>query len=135
MRVNMSSEYKDWYNDVLTALNAKMWEADFLPDGWTNTFIPEMKKELANVLGSYVDDFVIFQIKEKYGYMRMYWSWADRDYTDNEAKDVGMLTTDIEAIIRKYENISEKTCVVCGKESTKMTAGWVMPVCDEHEYL
>lgn len=131
----MSNGYKDWQNDILTALNAKMWEADFLPEGWTNTFIPEMKKELTNVLGSYVDDFTVFQIKDKYGSMRMYWSWADRDYTDDEVKDIGILTTDIEAIIHKYENISEQTCVVCGKEATKMTTGWVMPVCDEHEYL
>ena len=113
----MSNEMKDWYNDNLTALNAKMWEADFLPEGWTNTFIQEMKKELANVLGSYVDDFTVLQIKDKYGSMRMYWRWADRDYVDDEAKDIGILTTDIEAIIHKYEKISEKTCVVCGKEA------------------
>ena len=43
----MSSEYKDWYNDNLTALNAKMYEVDLLPDGWTKTFIPKMKEELA----------------------------------------------------------------------------------------
>ena len=131
----MSNEYKDWYNDNLTALNAKMWEADFLPEGWTNTFIPEMKKELAKVLGSYVDDFVVFQIKDKYAVLRMYWSWSDRDYTDDETKDLNELTNEVESIIRKYENISAKTCVVCGKEAAKMTTGWIMPVCSEHEYL
>ena len=131
----MSNEYKDWYNDILTALNAKMWEADFLPEGWTNTFIPELKNELASTLGSYVDDFTVFQIKEKYGAMRMYWSWADRDYDENEAHDLKELTNEVKTIIHKYENISENTCVVCGKEATKMTDGWVMPICDEHEYL
>ena len=131
----MSNEYKDWYNDILTALNAKMWEADFLPDGWTSTFIPELKKELANVLGSYVDDFAVFQIKDKYGAMRMYWSWADRDYDNNEVNDLNELTKEVEAIVNKYEAISTKTCVVCGKEATKMTTGWVIPVCSEHEYI
>jgi len=131
----MSNEYKDWYNDNLTALNAKMWEVDFLPDGWVDTFIPEMKKELASALGSYVDDFTVFQIKEKYGALRMYWSWADRDYDESEVKDLKELTNEIYDIIRKYESISEKTCVVCGKEATKMTTDWIMPVCDEHEYL
>ncbi len=131
----MSNEYKDWYNDNLTALNAKMWEADFLPDGWTSTFIPELKKEIADVLGSYVDDFAVFQIKEKYGSFVMYWSWADRDYDDNEANDLRALTNEIETIISKYETISTKTCAVCGKESSKMTTGWVMPVCSEHEYI
>lgn len=131
----MSNEYKDHISDIITALNAKMWEADFLPDGWTSTFIPEMKKELAGILYSYVDDFTIFQIKEKYGTLRIYWSWADRDYTDDEAKDLRDLTKEVQALIRKYESISEKTCVVCGKEAIKMTTGWVMPVCSEHEYL
>ena len=126
----MSNEYKDWFCDVMTALNAKMWEADFLPEGWTNTFIPKMKKELADILGSYVYDFVVFQIKEKYGVMRMYWSWADRDYNDTEVNDLNALTNEVEATIRKYENISENTCVVCGKEATRMTSGWIMPVCD-----
>lgn len=131
----MSSEYKDWYNDNLIALNAKMWEADFLPEGWTDTFVPDMKKELASILGSYVDNFTVFQIKEKYGTMRMYWSWEDKDYDDNEIDDLKTLTSEIEAIVRKYENISEKTCAVCGKQATKFTTGWVWPVCDEHEYL
>lgn len=131
----MSNEYKDWFYDIVTALNAKMWEADFLPEGWTDTFIPEMKKELARMLGNYVDDFVVFQIKEKYGTMRMYWSWADRDYDENEIEDLKGITSEIEAIVKKYETISENTCVVCGKPSTKMTTGWVIPVCDEHEYL
>ena len=126
----MSNEYKDWYNDNLTALNAKMWEADFMPDGWTNTFIPEMKKELARMLGNYIDDFVVFQIKDKYGVMRMYWSWADRDFDENEIDDLNGISNEIEAIVRKYENISKKTCVVCGNEATKMTDGWVMPMCD-----
>lgn len=131
----MSSEYKDWYNDILTALNAKMWETDLLPDGWTQTFIPKMKEDLAKVLGGYVYDFVVFQIKEKYGTMRIYWSWADRKYTSSELIDLAEISEEIEAIINKYENISENTCVVCGKQAVKMTTGWVMPVCNEHEYL
>lgn len=131
----MSNEYKDWYSDNLTALNAKMCEADLLPDGWTKTFIKEMKSELAKVLGDYVYDFVVFQIKEKYGTMRVYWSWSDRKYTSSELVDLAEISETVESIINKYENISEKTCAVCGKPATKMTTGWVWPVCDKHEYL
>lgn len=126
----MSNEYKDWHNDIVTALNAKMWEADFLPEGWTDTFIPEMKKELANTLGDYVYDFTVFQIKEKYGAMRIYWSWADRKYNSNEVIDLTEISEEVEAIINKYSMISEKTCVICGKEATNTTTGWVMPMCD-----
>ena len=131
----MSNEYKDWFYDIMTTLNAKMYDADLLPDGWTKTFIPKMKEELAKVLGDYVYDFVVFQIKEKYGTMRLYWSWADRKYTSAELVDLAEISETVNDIIRKYENISEKTCVVCGETATKMTTGWVMPVCDTHEYL
>lgn len=131
----MSNEYKDWKADIITALNAKMWEAEFLPDGWASTFIPEMKKELADILGSYVDDFVVFQIKEKYAHLEIYWSWADREYDDNEVNDLNELTKEIEELISKYRAISTKTCVVCGKEATKMTDCWIVPVCSEHEYI
>lgn len=131
----MSNEYKDWLYDVMTALNTKMYEADLLPNGWTQTFIPKMKEELAKVLGGYVYDFIVFQIKEKYGVMRTYWSWADRKYTSSELVDLAEISEEIETIINKYEAISEKTCAVCGKPATKMTTGWVWPVCDKHEYL
>lgn len=131
----MSNEYKDWYNDNLTALNAKMYEADLLPDGWTKTFIPNMKEELAKVLGDYVYDFTVFQIKEKYGIMCVYWSWGDRKYTSSELVDLAEISETIETIINKYANISENTCAVCGKPTIKMTTGWVWPVCSEHEYL
>jgi len=131
----MGNEYKDWHDEIITALNAKMYETDLLPDGWTSTFIPELKKELANTLGDYVYDFIVFQIKEKYGSMRMYWSWADRKYNMSEVVDLTEISEEIEAIINKYTTISEKTCVVCGKRATKMTTGWIVPVCDEHEYL
>ena len=131
----MSNEYQDWHRDIVSELNTRMRDADFLPDGWTSTFIPAMKRDLVDVLGSYVYDFIILDVKEKYGAMRAYWAWADRDYDENEAQDRNELTNKIEAIISKYEKISENTCAICGKPATKFTTGWVWPVCDEHEYL
>ena len=131
----MSNEYKDWFCDVMTELNTRMREADFLPEGWTNTFIPKMKQELADVLGSYVYDFDVLQIKDKYGMMRFYWSWADRDYNTAEEQDRNELTNKIETIINKYEVLSANTCVVCGNPAVKMTSGWILPVCREHEHL
>ena len=62
--------------------------------------------------------------------MRIYWSWADRDYDDSEAYDLEGLTNEVEEIIKKYESISEKTCVVCGKEYDKSTTPRSMPMCD-----
>ena len=60
----------------------------------------------------------IFQIKEKWGYLH----WYDSGYPNNSK---------VYDIVRKYEQISAKTCVVCGKPATKMSTGWISPYCDD----
>ncbi len=35
-------------------------------------------------------------------------------------------------IISKYEALSMRTCIECGKPATKMSTGWISPYCDEH---
>lgn len=126
----MSNEYKDWKNDIQVTINNTTYELKLLPDGWANSFVPNLRRELVDALGSYVEDFHVRQIKEKYGIMRFYWCWKDRDYNDDETKDIRELTKEINDIISKYEKISEKTCAICGKEATKITTGWIIPVCD-----
>ncbi len=34
-------------------------------------------------------------------------------------------------IIQKYEYISEKTCIVCGRPATKISTGYISPYCDD----
>lgn len=131
----MSNEYKDWSNDIQVTIDNTTYELKLLPDGWTDTFVPNLRRELAYALGSYAEDFEVYQIKEKYGVLRLYWGWQDRDYTADEECDLSAISKEIDTIISKYEEISKNTCVVCGKLATKMTNGWIMPVCDEHEYL
>lgn len=126
----MSNEYKDWKNDIQVILNGITYELKLLPDGWVKAFISDLRKELADAIGSYADDFEVFQIKEKYGVMRLYWGWKDRDYTSEEEIDLENITTDVDEIISKYEKISKNTCAVCGKPATKMTTGLIIPVCD-----
>lgn len=58
----------------------------------------------------------IMQIKEKYGGLRWYDAWSPKSVQD---------------IIDKYEDISFKTCISCGKPATKMTTGWISPYCDD----
>ena len=41
-------------------------------------------------------------------------------------------TQEIFNIINKYEDISYKTCIVCGKDAKYMTRGWICPYCEEH---
>ena len=126
----MSNEYKDYMADLRATFNAKMWEIDFLYDGWLKAFVPQMMDELFNALGSYVEDFEVLQIKEKFGEIRLYWGWADRDYTDAEVEDLNILYKTIERIITKYEDISGKTCIECGGKATHFSTGWTLPYCD-----
>lgn len=58
----------------------------------------------------------ILDIKEKYGGLR----WYDAQSTRRVLK-----------IIDKYENISYKTCIHCGKQAEWETRGWISPYCDK----
>lgn len=141
----MSNEMKDWIRD--RAEEAKEWVEKYpflrfkdnrycpwqnteeiencwmfnLPVGWQNGFGVQMCDELMAALGKYADDFIIIQLKEKYNSIRLYWDWADKDYTDEESKEMKAINDMIDNIICKYEEISYNTCVVCGKPATKYT--------------
>ena len=65
-----------------------------------------------------LDRWRIVQIKEKYGMLRVY---------DNGYK----AGSKIQDIIAKYEDMSARTCIICGKPATKITTGWISPFCDE----
>ena len=126
----MSNEWKDYQNDLREILNNKMWEVDFLYDGWQKAFVPRMMDELFNALGSYVEDFEVRQIKEKYGSLTVYWGWRHRDYTDEENNDRKEIDDAVKNIIEKYRKISEHTCVDCGGKATFLSSNWVIPWCD-----
>ena len=110
----MSNEYKDWIRDLREEFNAKTEQFDSLPDGWINTFVPQMKEELFEILGSCAENWILLDIKEKYGALRVYWSWNMERY-DEIAADQEVLGRDIDCIIDKYSKMSLKTCAICGE--------------------
>lgn len=126
----MSNEYKDYKRDLLVTLLAKMHEVSDLYEGWRKTFVPDMIDELCDALGPYVEDFEVYQIKEKFGSLTVYWGWKHRDYTDEENKDRKEIDDVVKSIIDKYRKISEHTCVKCGGKATFLSAHWVIPWCD-----
>ena len=63
-----------------------------------------------------VNRYNIDQIKEKWGVLHWYDSYS---------------TTEVCKIIQKYEEISEHTCIICGKPATVRTTGWICPYCDD----
>lgn len=96
-------------------------ELDAMDKGWRDAFGLQMCKEIRAALlkhgWKYLFKYRITQIKEKYGTLR----WYDLNSTQ-----------EIQDIINKYEDISYRTCVVCGKPATKISTGWICPYCDEH---
>lgn len=94
-------------------------ELDAMPSGWRKAFGIQMCKELKAQLKKdhYLYKYRIAQIKEKFGYLHWYDEGASKEVYD---------------IIDKYEDISYKTCIVCGKPATKLSGGWISPYCDEH---
>ena len=41
------------------------------------------------------------------------------------------VTEGIDEVIRQYENLSERICIRCGAPATKITTGWITPLCDK----
>lgn len=94
-------------------------ELDEMPVGWRKAFGEKMCEEIRQVLieDDDLERWRIVQLKEKYGALRLY---------DNGHK----IGSRIDDVIGKYENISMRTCIRCGKPATKVTKGWVAPYCD-----
>ena len=143
----MSNEFKDWINDFseeqmknyelcikypilvprnnltgdeLSDYNYNYTMLDLIPDGWRIAFGEEWANEVQCAINKLPenkrDNIFIVQLKEKYGIFFQYFS----NYTD-----------DLETVIRKYENLSEKICIECGKPATKVSTNWISPYCDE----
>lgn len=95
-------------------------ELDDLPEGWVKAFGVQMCEEIRQALieDGDLERWRIVQAKEKFGRCVIY---------DNGVK-AGSRVHDI---LRKYEDISMRTCIVCGKPATQITTGWISPFCDE----
>ena len=104
---------------------------DNLPPAWVNAFAEQMCSELCDALGKYVNDFIIFDLKEKYAEMRLYWHWKNREYTDQDVEEMRNVAHNVHKVIEKYSRISYHTCVMCGQPATCYSKGWILPYCSE----
>ena len=107
------NELEDDYDYTTTFL-------DGMPQGWKKSFAIQMCEELREELikHNYLDEYRLIQVKEKFGGLR----WYDCGFP---------IESKIDEIINKYEELSEKTCIVCGERATKLTKGWICPFCDK----
>lgn len=127
----MSNEWKDYQRDLREDFEYNFESALEIPDGWIESFIPQLKDELFNALGAYADEIMFYQIKEKYGALRVYWNFPDRDYyTEKDDMEIKEIIPVIQNIVEKYVYISERTCTACGKPATHMSTGYIEPLCN-----
>lgn len=80
-----------------------------------------MWDELKEILEkhNYLNEFRFSQIKEKWGSLRIYDNGAPEEAYD-----------EIEAWKSKYEELSEKFCIQCGKPAKYISIGWISPWCE-----
>lgn len=97
-------------------------ELDAMPRGWRKAFGIYICKDLKKALladggRKALNRFRIEQLKEKYGSMCLYYHGGNEE---------------VDKVVAKYEYISERTCIECGKTADYVTRGWIEPYCKEH---
>ena len=85
-----------------------------LPEGWW-----KLARAMIYECESIYPEWEITDLKEKWGAIRC---------CDNGVPST--LRNKIDEILDQYENLSSKTCCICGKPATKFSTGWIRPYCD-----
>ena len=114
--------YNEWTGKPLENYNYECTWADDIPKGWRLAFGDQMIEELDQLLKKYnlENEYRIVQIKEKYGGLR----WYDNGFSEEGWEEY-------RAWLNKYEDLSFKTCMTCGKPAVGFTKGWIMPLCKD----
>lgn len=93
---------------------------DDMDDGWRIAFGEDFCNDIQAIYETLSDEnkqrFYPAQIKEKFGALRVYWNVEVNGMSD---------------IIRKYEDMSRKICVHCGKPAKYISTGWICPWCED----
>ena len=94
---------------------------DAIPTGWRKAFGLQLCKEIKIALKQTggrkaIREFRITDVKEKWGSLSIY---------------TGGAPDEVHKILAKYEYISLRTCIRCGKTAYGLTEGWVSPLCED----
>lgn len=98
---------KEWFDRVIFGIG----------DGWFNILYNLLEKIEPTALNLIEPKFKILQIKEKFGYLRV--------YTEHGANET------IRAAIIQAENESGKTCELCGEAGTLYHTNWLKVRCEK----
>lgn len=96
-------------------------ELDAMDTGWRKAFGIQMCKEIKQALldaggRKALINYRITQIKEKWGSLQWYDCGAPEE---------------VRKIVAKYEYISERTCISCGRPAKGLSRGWIYPYCED----
>ncbi|MCM1237578.1 MAG: hypothetical protein NC489_46535 [Ruminococcus flavefaciens] len=111
-----------WTDKVPDDYDFSYTELDGMPDGWRTAFGLEMCRELKEILlkAGAMDAYRIMDIKEKYGTLR----WYDNGFPVKTEREYLAWQS-------KFFNLSQRTCIKCGKKATKISVGYIAPYCSE----
>lgn len=111
-----------WTDSIVEDYNYEFTELDGMPDGWRKAFGIQMCEDIRKILikANYLYDYRITQVKEKFGGLRWY------DYGAPSS-----IFQELQDTINKYEELSYRTCINCGRPATKISLGWINPFCDK----
>ena len=109
-----------WTGETPDEYDYTYTELDSMPEGWRLAFGDEMVERIQQELVkfNFVDKYRINQIKEKWGGLR----WYDGGYPEN---------SEINDIVSRYEELSYKICIRCGKPAEWISKGWISPYCTD----
>ena len=98
------------------------WKGNsFIPPGWQN-LVCMLDDELAEI----DPDYILHQVKSKYGTLCY--------YTDAESFSPGDNLDKAHAVIKKYADIANLACEVCGQEGKKYgDQRWITTRCKNHK--
>lgn len=97
--------------------NYNVYTMENLP-GWRKAFGIQLCKELKAALKRHgqIHTYTITDVKEKWGALNIYDNGAPYEVHD---------------ILLKYEYISNRTCVKCGRRAKYVTKSYVLPFCED----
>lgn len=96
-----------------------------LPVGWFELFSKAFD-ELCSFAKEHNINFTFIQLKEKFGYLRIYLRYDLRFMVNEE------IAKSFTEIAHKYESAAGKVCISCGEPGEMQTSGWYHPACKKH---
>jgi hypothetical protein len=113
--LKMYEQYPGWFEGLKQSSSESCLAWGFeIGEGWY-PLIEELCAKIKEIVGD--KEFVVEQVKEKFGGLRFYCQGGSSEVND---------------LIWKTEENSLKICEECGKPGKSRKGGWIKTVCDEH---